>query len=77
MASIIAGKLVNSPGHGNSKTESSELNAMIHPQYVLYSVAYLNRFHFPSSQVLTDWQRLDTKVITTGEAGANGEDKCK
>lgn len=69
-ADLLPADLLITPGHGNSKTEVPALNAMIHPRYVFYSVAYLNRFHFPSAEVLANWQRLGAKVMTTAESGA-------
>jgi len=66
----IKANIIIAPHHG-SKTSSTELFIKkIDPDYVLYSVGYRNRYHFPSTQVSRRYRQLGVTEFSTSDSGA-------
>ena len=66
----LPAQILVAPHHG-SKTSSTPLFAQdVHPEYVLYPVGYLNKYHFPSSSVVTRYQQLGAQDFASNQCGA-------
>lgn len=66
----LATTILIAPHHG-SKT--SGLNAFIqavHPEWVIFSIGYLNRFHFPHPDIVKKYQNLNAHIFSTEKSGA-------
>lgn len=67
---MLAANLLIAPHHG-SKTSSQRLFiSAVHPQYVVYSTGYYNRYHFPHSVVVDGYTEEDVLQLNTVDTGA-------
>jgi len=58
------------PHHG-SKTSAEDLFIQkTHPKYVLFSIGYLNRYHFPNQSVVEKYQKINSIMLETASSGA-------
>lgn len=68
--SLLRSTILIAPHHGSKTSSTSDFIAAVHPEFVLFPVGYLNRFHFPSSSVLERYQALHIPSFSTAEEGA-------
>lgn len=69
-AKKLRANVIVAPHHGSKTSSSLEFLKAVHPQWVLYPVGYLNRYHFPSEIVRQRYQTLGVRQIPTDSAGA-------
>jgi competence protein ComEC len=58
------------PHHGSHSSSSTEFIAAVSPRYVFYPVGYLNRFHFPHSDVLRRYAKRQVQAMDSAKNGA-------
>lgn len=67
--SKLASTLLIAPHHGSKTSSSWPFLLAAHPQYVIFSTGYLNRFHFPHPKILSRYQAIQTKMLNTADTG--------
>lgn len=65
----LASNILIAPHHGSNNSSSAELIAAIHPNFVLFSAGYLNRYGFPDAQVIARYQTSDAQIFSTADVG--------
>ena len=58
------------PHHGSKTSSSQDFLAAVKPAYVFIPVGYLNRYHFPSPEVLKRYQEIHAKVMDSANSGS-------
>jgi competence protein ComEC len=58
------------PHHGSKTSSTAQFIAAVHPEVAVISDGYLNRFHFPSEQVLDRYAESGATVLRTDLDGA-------
>lgn len=58
------------PHHGSLTSSSRLFLEKVHPQYALFSLGFLNRYHFPSSEVLARYRAISAITYFTAYSGA-------
>lgn len=58
------------PHHGSKTSSTEEFAAKVHPKFVLFSLGYFNRFHFPASTVVARYESLNAQQWFTSQNGA-------
>ncbi len=58
------------PHHGSATSSTPEFVAAVHPKYVIFAVGFLNRYHFPSLQVVSRYQASGAIPLATDRQGA-------
>ncbi len=58
------------PHHGSAGSSTPRFAAAVHPQWVIYSTGYRNRFGFPRSEVVTRYRSLGARDRDTAKEGA-------
>ena len=57
-------------GHHGSKTSSSlAWLTIVNPSYVLYPTGYLNRYHFPNTEIVQRYHRIHAQGFSTADCG--------
>ena len=62
--------VIIAPHHGSKTSSTSPFLEQVDPQYVFYSLGYLNRFHFPNAEVVQRYRTLGASALTTAASGA-------
>ena len=57
------------PHHGSKTSSSYAFLAKLRPKIAIISSGFLNRFHFPSTDVLNRYHQLGAKVLNTASVG--------
>ena len=58
------------PHHGSKTSSSQDFLDVVKPAYVFIPVGYLNRYHFPSPEVLKRYQEIHAKVMDSANSGS-------
>jgi len=66
----LAADILVAPHHGSKTSGLNEFVAAVHPHWVVFSVGYLNRYHFPNAFVVKKYQAIGTKILATDRTGA-------
>lgn len=66
----LAATVIVAPHHGSKTSSSLAFVNATHPQWVLYPVGYLNKYHFPSSVVVVRYDKIGAQPLRTDNAGA-------
>lgn len=62
--------LLMSPHHGSASSSGKAFVAALHPEYVVHTAGYRNRFYFPRPEVVETYRAISAKQFTTAESGA-------
>lgn len=65
----LSADILIAPHHGSKTSANKMFIQAVHPRYVIYSVGYQNRYHFPHEQVILRYQHIDARQIRTDEMG--------
>jgi len=63
-------KLLSAPHHGSNTSSTADFIKYVHPEYVLFSTGYLNKFKFPSKKVIIRYQQITPQMFNTVYTGA-------
>lgn len=66
----LAADILIAPHHGSKTSNLMDFVRAVHPQFVLYSTGYLNRYHHPHPQVLSVYQTTHSVQLNTVQTGA-------
>lgn len=66
----LASAVLVVPHHGSRTSSTSAFIDAVKATYVLFSVGYLNRFHFPNLKVVQRFDRTKAKLLETAGSGA-------
>ena len=58
------------PHHGSKSSSSEQFIEAVKPNYALFATGYLNRFHFPSLNVVARYKENNAILLNTEETGA-------
>ena len=66
----LAADILVAPHHGSITSSSQSFIDLIKPKVVIFATGFYNRYHFPSSVVVTRYTQLGTKSYNTATNGA-------
>ncbi len=66
----LTAMILLSPHHGSATSSTQGFLKAVHPQWVLISSGYRNRFGFPDAQVIERYRKLGARVCNTAVGGA-------
>lgn len=66
----LSSAILVAPHHGSITSSSPLFVNHVHPQWVIFSTGYLNRFHFPSKTVIQRYEQIGAKPLNTAYSGA-------
>lgn len=66
----LSADVLLAPHHGSQTSSTEPFIEAIHPDWVIFSTGYLNRFHFPSPLVAARYQAAGAHSLNTAETGA-------
>ena len=66
----LAAQVLIAPHHGSTTSSTLAFVRAVHPRYVVFSTAYRNRYHFPSSQVVARYRIAGARALNTAHTGA-------
>ena len=66
----LKSSILIAPHHGSQTSSSFDFLRTVSPEWVVFSVGYLNRFHFPNSLVVHRYSVLGVKMLQTDKSGA-------
>jgi len=69
-AEFLPANIIIAPHHGSISSSTPDFIKAVMPQYVLFPVGYLNRYHFPNPAVVMRYQQIGAKNYDTATAGA-------
>lgn len=58
------------PHHGSKSSSSKLFIEKVSPRYVVFTTGYLNRYHFPNAQIVTQYKNAGATIYNTAETGA-------
>lgn len=58
------------PHHGSATSSTTEFIQAVDPQWVIFSVGYLNQWHFPNPTVAARYRQQGVTLLNTAESGA-------
>jgi competence protein ComEC len=67
---LLHSTILIAPHHGSKTSSSDEFVNATHPQYVIFPTGYLNRFHFPSPNVVEKYNAIHSAELNTAYSGA-------
>ena len=68
--SLVAATILVAPHHGSRTSSSWPWVRAVSPKRVIFSQGYLNRYHFPSAEVVHRYHRLHAITYSTSREGA-------
>lgn len=68
--SSLRSTILVAPHHGSISSSSLDFIQAVKPNYVIFATGYLNRFKFPSPEVVMRYETLGTKTLNSAETGA-------
>lgn len=66
----LAANLLIAPHHGSRTSSTAAFIQAVHPQYVLFPVGYLNKYHFPKAEVVERYRQIGARLYDTVHNGA-------
>lgn len=69
-AKLLPSSILVAPHHGSATSSTPAFINAVAPRYVLFSVGYYNRFHFPAAAVIARYRARDIQQFTTARDGA-------
>lgn len=71
-AQNLKATILVAPHHGSATSSTSAFIAKVNPQYVLFPIGYLNRFHFPAKSVVNRYLQKfpQLQLFDTAHGGA-------
>lgn len=67
---LLPATFLVAPHHGSATSGISDFIHAVMPQYVLFPVGYLNRYHFPNPAVVAKYQAINAQQFDTVHDGA-------
>jgi competence protein ComEC len=65
----LKAQVLVAPHHGSKTSSSAPFVKAVHPEFILYPIGYLNRFHFPSKAVMARYDAIGAKVYRSDQNG--------
>ena len=62
--------IMSVPHHGSKTSSTLSFLQTVQPQYAVFSLGYLNRFHFPAPSVEKHYHQLGISILRTDQDGA-------
>ncbi|MDN5863713.1 MAG: DNA internalization-related competence protein ComEC/Rec2 [Gammaproteobacteria bacterium] len=62
--------LLVAPHHGSASSSTAGFVRAVHPDYVVFSTGFLNRYHFPRTPVVARYRHVGARLVNTAHAGA-------
>ncbi|MFN7096965.1 MAG: ComEC/Rec2 family competence protein, partial [Gammaproteobacteria bacterium] len=69
-AAQLKSTLLLAPHHGSNSSSTGRFLAAVQPQYVIFATGYLNRYRFPSKQVVARYQQHNSQCVNSAFEGA-------
>ncbi|MBF0220358.1 MAG: DNA internalization-related competence protein ComEC/Rec2 [Gammaproteobacteria bacterium] len=69
-ADHLAADYLIAPHHGSRSSSTLPFVKAVAPKWVFFPAGYLNRYHFPATEVVARYREQGAQLITTGTAGA-------
>jgi len=66
----LSADILIAPHHGSKTSGLNDFILAVHPKSVVFSVGYLNKYHFPNALVVAKYQTIKTKIFNTEQDGA-------
>lgn len=66
----IGATVLKVPHHGSATSSTRKLVESVHPSIAVVSLGYLNRYRFPSAQVIARYRAIGARVLRTDRVGA-------
>ena len=66
----LRANIIVAPHHGSATSSTQDFVNMVKPQYVLFPVGYLNRFHFPAAAVVERYAAIGAHLFQVQATGA-------
>jgi competence protein ComEC len=67
--SLLSASILVAPHHGSKTSGQASFIQAVHPQFVLYSTGYRNRYHFPHPTVVSAYNEIGAKQLNTSDTG--------
>ncbi len=68
-ASQLMANILIAPHHGSKTSGLASFIEAVHPEFVVYSTGYRNRYHFPHPTVMRAYRRIKAEQLNTAETG--------
>lgn len=65
----LTADLLIAPHHGSKTSVSADFVKAVHPQWVLYSTGYHNRYHFPHAKVIAAYATIHAQQFNSTQTG--------
>lgn len=66
----LVADILKAPHHCSRTSSTEALLAAVHPQWVVCSLGYQNRYHFPHAEVTARYHKLGAEILRTDDTGA-------
>ena len=66
----LASDLITAPHHGSKSSSSYRFVDLVHPQTVVFSAGYRNRYGFPHATISQRYQEMGAQLVDTARQGA-------
>ncbi|MDW3094876.1 MAG: DNA internalization-related competence protein ComEC/Rec2 [Gammaproteobacteria bacterium] len=66
----LASDLIIAPHHGSKSSSSYRFVDLVHPQTVVFSAGYRNRYGFPHATISQRYQEMGAQIVETARQGA-------
>jgi competence protein ComEC len=67
---LLKANVLIAPHHGSRTSSTPDFLMAVHPEYVLYPMGYLNKFHFPNQDVMQRYNQIGAKSFQSDKDGA-------
>jgi len=66
----LASDLITAPHHGSKSSSSYRFVDLVHPQTVVFSAGYRNRYGFPHATIRQRYEKIGAQIVDTIRQGA-------
>ncbi len=66
----LSARILIAPHHGSRTSSTSSFVAKVHPEFVVFSSGYLNRFGHPAAEVVERYEQASSEMLNTAKSGA-------
>ena len=66
----LVADILKAPHHCSRTSSTEALLAAVHPQWVVCSLGYQNRYHFPHAEVVARYRKAGAEILRTDDTGA-------
>lgn len=67
---LLVADILKAPHHCSRTSSTEALLEAVHPQWVVCSLGYQNRYHFPHAEVVARYRKLGAEILRTDDTGA-------